>query len=264
MLDEKFLLGVKITNAKKEEILEYILQSLKNLGEKYYIITPNPEILVYANKHKGFKEILNHARLGLCDGIGVIWGGKILGINFKQRIAGTDFLESLCKKVSEKPITVGFLGAGPKIAERTAECLRLRYPKLKVSFAAQEWSISNKNSPEGFKNYDLRIKNEEKKIINHKSYIINQSIDILFVAFGFPKQEEWIARNLPHLPVRIAIGVGGAFDFISGNVPRAPVFLRKLGLEWLYRLIRQPWRIKRQLALLEFIFLVLKGKIKLI
>lgn len=92
--------------------------------------------------------------------------------------------------------------------------------------------------------------------------IINHGIDILFVAFGSPKQEIWIAENLDKLPVRVAIGVGGAFDFVSGKVKRAPVWVRKIGLEWLFRLILQPWRIKRQLRLFKFVFLVLGEKVK--
>lgn len=90
----------------------------------------------------------------------------------------------------------------------------------------------------------------------------NLAIDILFVAFGAPKQEMWISKNLNKIPVKIAIGVGGAFDYISGKTLRAPGFIRNIGLEWLFRLIAQPWRIKRQLALLEFIWLVIKEKLK--
>lgn len=91
-----------------------------------------------------------------------------------------------------------------------------------------------------------------------------EKVDILFVAFGSPKQELWIAKNLKNIPATVSIGVGGAFDFVSGKVPRSPKILRKLGLEWLFRLIIQPWRIKRQLSLITFVFLVLKEKIKTI
>jgi N-acetylglucosaminyldiphosphoundecaprenol N-acetyl-beta-D-mannosaminyltransferase len=87
------------------------------------------------------------------------------------------------------------------------------------------------------------------------------SIDILFVALGAPKQEFWINKNLDKIPVKVAIGVGGAFDYISGKTPRAPTFIRSVGLEWLFRLVVQPWRIKRQLALIEFIRLVVKEKL---
>lgn len=236
MLDKKKLLGVGITDASEEETLEYILQSLKKSTEKYYIVTPNPEFLVFANNNPTFKQILNNARLALCDGIGIFWAGKILGKNLKSRTTGVDLMERLCFRVVEKPITVGFLGGGAKIAERTAECLKQKYPNLKVVFASPEWDFGRRTT--------------------------TRSIDLLFVAFGFPKQEEWIAKNLPHLSVKIAMGVGGAFDYISGALPRSPLFLRKSGLEWLFRLIIQPWRFKRQLALLKFVYLVLKEKVQ--
>lgn len=289
-MEKNFLFGVGITNARENEILEYILKGLKNGAEKYYIVTPNPEILVYASKHNGYKDILNNARLALCDGIGLIWAGKILGKSFKKRVTGVDFLEMLCNEVSKKPITVGFLGGGPKIAERVAECLKQKYPGLKVVFAAPEWpeneavsdsylplrslsqldEFSNASVPASRLSSGLGIRPVSRGLVKTSSHgkaprgIIEikrySNIDILFVAFGFPKQEEWISKNLDKIPVKVAIGVGGAFDYLSGKVPRAPFLIRQAGFEWLYRLIRQPWRIKRQLALLEFIYLILKEK----
>jgi len=143
-------------------------------------------------------------------------------------------MEKLCEACREKPLSIGFLGGRGRVAERTAERLKMRYPWINVTFVGSEWS--------------------EKGFINKKE----RSIDILFVAYGIPKQEEWIYENLPKLPVKAAMGVGGAFDFISGAVPRALFLVRFLGLEWLFRLIVQPWRFRRQLALIEFIFLVFK------
>jgi N-acetylglucosaminyldiphosphoundecaprenol N-acetyl-beta-D-mannosaminyltransferase len=265
MLEKKFILGVGITNATKQEGLEYIIKGLEKSGKKYFIVTPNSEILVFANKAKTYKKILNNAEIALPDGVGVIIAGKIFGIKFKGRITGVELLESLCSEVSEKPITVGFLGGGERIAEKTAECLIKKHPKLKVVFAAEEWE------KEGFdfqkKNQESRIRNQESGAINKKEkihnslFMLHDSIDVLFVAFGAPKQELWISKNLDKLPVRVAIGVGGAFDYISGKIPRAPRWVQKLGFEWLFRLIIQPWRLKRQLALLEFIFLVLREKL---
>lgn len=279
MLKKIFLLGVGITNAKEDEILEYILQSLKKTAEKYYIVTPNPEILVYANKRPEFRKVLNNARLALCDGIGVFWAGKLLGKSIKQRVTGVDLLANLCKAASNQPITVGFLGGGEKIAERAAECLTKRYPGLKVGFAAPEWnfgrlshvagaareqapqrldqtrSLSESRHPSGVEKIRLSTSTFSSPASGQAPFI-----DILFVAFGFPKQEEWMAKNIGKVPVRVMLGVGGAFDYISGAVPRAPRIVRSLGLEWFYRLIRQPWRLKRQVALLEFMRLVLKEK----
>lgn len=230
--DKIFLLGVGFSDASMKEVLEFIVTGLQNQSEKYYIVTPNPELLVIASKDDNYRKVLNSAKLALPDGIGVIVAGKIMGKPLKERIHGVDLVKSLCKEVSKQPITVGFLGAGPNIAELTAECLRKNYPGLKVGLVSEEWS-------------------EELK---------NKKADILFVAFGSPKQEIWISENLERLPAKVVIGVGGAFDFISGKVRRAPLILRKIGLEWLFRLIIQPWRLKRQLRLVKFPYLVLREK----
>lgn len=235
MLPKQKIFNIGITNAIEKEILEYIVESVERGDEKYYVVTPNPEILVYGTKHKDFKTILNNARLAFADGTGVMWAGRFMGKPFKERVTGTDFMLKLCNSIFEKPITVGFLGGRGGVAEKTVECLKSKYPTLKVAFIGEKWS------QEGF-------------------ILESKFIDILFVAFGFPRQEEWMAKNLPNIPVKVAVGVGGAFDYISGKVPRAPLFIRNLGFEWLYRLICQPWRIKRQLALLEFVYLVLKEK----
>jgi len=234
--DKIFLLGVGFSNATKQEVLEFIVTGLRNHSEKYYIVTPNPELLVMASKDINYQEVLNNAKLALPDGIGVMIASRIMGKPLKERIHGVDLVKSLCKEISKQPITVGFLGAGPNIAELTAECLKRKFPGLKVGLISQEWSENLKNKP----------------------------VDILFVAFGSPKQEIWISKNLEKLPAKVVVGVGGAFDFISGKVRRAPLFIRRLGLEWLFRLIIQPWRIKRQLRLIQFVYLVLREKINVV
>jgi N-acetylglucosaminyldiphosphoundecaprenol N-acetyl-beta-D-mannosaminyltransferase len=233
-MQKKYLLGIGFTDEEESKILEFITKGLDNSTEKYYIVTPNPELLVLASKSPKYKSVLNNAQLALPDGIGVILAGILLGKPLKQRITGVDLVENLCKEIAKKPAVVGFLGAKPGIAERTADCLLKKYPDLKVSFAQAEWSDKLKS----------------------------KKIDILFVAFGSPKQELWIADNLKDLPVKVVVGVGGAFDFISGKIPRAPGLVRALGYEWLFRLIIQPWRIKRQLSLITFIRLVFTEKLK--
>jgi N-acetylglucosaminyldiphosphoundecaprenol N-acetyl-beta-D-mannosaminyltransferase len=228
-----FLLGVGFTNATEDEVLEFIVTGLGKLTEKYYIVTPNPEILVIADKDLNYKDILNGAKLALPDGIGVMMGAQLVGRPLKQRIHGVDLVENLCREVSNRPITVGFLGAGPNVAEKTMECLRKKYPGLRVGLVSSEWFPALKNN----------------------------KVDVLFVAFGSPKQEVWIADNLRILPAKVVVGVGGAFDFLSGKVVRAPRILRSSGFEWLFRLVIQPWRIKRQLSLIKFVFLILKEKL---
>ncbi len=244
------VLGVSVTSSSEENILEYIVKKIESYAEdkeKLLIVTPNPEILVYANKHKEFRDILNQAQISLPDGVGVLWAGRVLGKPFQQRITGVDFMKSLCKEVIRKPITVGFLGGRGGVAEVTSKCLQKAYPGLKVGFVGEE--------PGGISNFKFQISNAQSRRFEETI-----TCDILFVAFGFPKQEEWMAENLEKLDVKVMMGVGGAFDYISGKVPRAPKLIRAIGFEWLYRLLRQPWRWKRQLALVEFVGLVLREK----
>ncbi|MCL5432813.1 MAG: WecB/TagA/CpsF family glycosyltransferase [Patescibacteria group bacterium] len=281
MLVKNFLLGTGITNASKEQILEYLVKGLKQPSQNYYIVTPNPEILVYANKHKEFQKILNNARLALPDGIGVKWAGKLLGRKFKQKITGVDFMKNVCEKIAEKPITVGLMGGRDGVAERTAECLRKKYPGLRIGFVGEEWDTgrSSHYSDDARKAFskpnnitrslnESRLQKESNRKVGAVSTFSSSEngqstgIDILFVAYGFPKQEIWMSENIDKLPVKVMMGVGGAFDYISGKVPRAPKWVQKIGLEWFYRLIRQPWRLKRQIALLEFVYLVLKERLK--
>lgn len=262
MLRKKNILNVGITDASREEILEYIIKGLAQNGKKYFIVTPNPEILVMASKNIDYQKVLNKAEIALADGIGVMMAGQILGKPLRGRVTGVDLLESLCLRVAEKPITVGFLGGKPGVAERTAKCLSTKYPGLRIGFVSQEWSEDGFVRAKKYQVSGIRhqVGENNKNILNTKYLIHNTVIDILFVAFGAPKQELWIDKNLDKLPVKIAVGVGGSFDYISGNVKRAPLLIRLIGFEWLFRLIFQPWRIKRQLTLLEFMWLVWKEK----
>ena len=265
MLNKIFLLGVGITNASEERILEYILKRLKDKPEKtkslkkFFLTTPNPEILVYANKHPRYKKMLNYAEVSLPDGVGVFVASGLLGNKLQERIPGVDFIETLCKGCVRQPISMGFLGGRPGVAKRTAECLMKKYPWIKVRWAGTDWeneiSVSKKRHSDTENNHDTPW---VSPYISH-----DDPIDILFVAYGFPKQEEWIIEHLHELPVKSAMGVGGAFDYISGEVLRAPFMIRAIGLEWLFRLMRQPWRIKRQMALPEFVYLVIKERFKI-
>lgn len=230
------ILGVPITDASESEILEYVLDSLVKHKKKGYMVTPNPEMVVYAQSHSSFKTILEHATISLPDGVGVTIAAKLLGTPLKGRITGVDFMKNACKESVRKTATIGLLGAGPGIAEKTADCLRKMYPGIAIVFAGSELPIDHQKFP--------------------------KHIDLLFVAYGHPKQEEWISNHLAELPVTIAMGVGGAFDYLSGEVMRAPGVIRRLGLEWLFRLIRQPWRWKRQLALFTFIYLICKERMR--
>lgn len=234
------ILKIGITNASKEYILEYVFDVLKNTDKKIFIVTPNPEILVYASKEKGFAKILNSAEISLNDGVGNSLAALVLGKPLKERIAGVDFMKILCEKSNAQPITLGFLGSRGKIAEEAAERLKREFSDLQIV-------LSEAGNPDQ-KTAKSLIERIDKK----------NPIDILFVGYGFPRQEQWVYDYLQDLPVRVAMVVGGSFDIFSASLQRAPLFLRAIGLEWLWRLILEPWRWKRQLALVEFVWLVLK------
>jgi N-acetylglucosaminyldiphosphoundecaprenol N-acetyl-beta-D-mannosaminyltransferase len=235
-LVKKDILGIKLTNASLSQVSEYIVDLVKNSKQKCFVVTPNPEMIVYASTHSDAKKVLREADIAICDGIGLYGAAQFLGIHLKERITGVDLMLKLCEEASTQGLSIGLLGGRAGVADRTAECLREKQKNLNVRFTGSDWDI--------------------------KSFPKN-GVDLLFVAYGFPKQEKWISENLPILPVKMAMGVGGAFDYISGEVRRAPFFIRAIGLEWAFRLVREPWRAKRQVKLLNFIGLVIKEKLGL-
>lgn len=253
-MDEKIvILGIPFDKITHNEALKKISNWLNENGQKH-IATPNPEFLLEAQKNKHFKEILNKTHLNIPDGIGILWAATYLFKTAKnkskfwkifkglgllgalllypaickkvlaERVTGTDLMTSICQKVAQTDNKIFLLGAAPSIAEKAAQNLILRFPGLKIVGI-------HAGTP------------EETGIIEK---INNSGANILFVAFGAPKQEKWIHENLSKLPnIKIAIGVGGAFDFLANHVRRAPSFMRKLGLEWLARLIQEPSRSRR-------------------
>lgn len=250
------VLGLDLTNATTGEVLEYLVKIIQNSQKNIYVVTPNPEILLLSRKNSDLKRVINNADLALTDGMQLYRAAHFLGKHLKQRIIGTNFVEKVCEKVEDWPITVGFLGAGPGVAEKAAECLRVKFPKLKVVFVGTEWSESEVVLGQKYLISSISYlanKNEEKK---QKTVVM----DVLFVAFGAPKQELWMAEHINKIPVRVMVGVGGALDQIVSPTLRPPAWIHSLGLGWFYRLIRQPRRIFRQVKLVEFILLVIKEK----
>jgi len=228
------ILGVKIDNLAMEEALRKVEGFLKD-GQQHYIVTPNPEFLVLAQKDKKFKEILNLADLAIPDGMGLVLAARFLGQPLKQRVSGTDLMEKICQKAAQKKWPVFLLGGEEGIAEKVAENLRKKYLGSKIGTVPEIQSLQTRS--------------------------VSERQSLLFVAFGAPKQEKWINENLKKMPsVKLVMGVGGAFDFMAGQVPRAPKFLRAIGLEWFWRFICQPWRIKRIFkAVIVFPYLVIRS-----
>ncbi|MDD5342683.1 MAG: WecB/TagA/CpsF family glycosyltransferase [Patescibacteria group bacterium] len=223
------ILGVKITSLTLDQLREKLERFLSG-PEPRQIVTPNPEFCVQATHDQEFKTIINKAALAIPDGIGLKFAGWYLGTPIKRRITGVALVEELCRLAEAEGAAIFLLGGGNGVAGKTAEKLKIRYSKLKIVGAENENTIFGKK----------RSDDEIVKRLNRKKP------DILLVAFGAPKQEKWIYYNQPKFTtIKIAAGVGGAFDYLSGKVKRAPRLLRIIGLEWLVRLIRQPWRISR-------------------
>lgn len=235
MLARISILNICVSNVALDSGLEEVEKWLISGDKKYKILTPNPEILVLGQKDGEFRRILNSADLALPDGLGLIWAAKTLELSLKERVSGVDFMVKLCGICAKNGFTIGLIGGRNSVALKTSECLRKMYPSLKIVLA-EGWD------PE------LAV----EKLISWR-----EPIDVLFVAYGQGKQERWIDENLKKIPVKVAMGVGGAFDFISGRVPRSPKFMRDHGLEWLFRLLVQPWRIKRQIVGAKFFLLIL-------
>ena len=246
--DKVAILGVEFTTGSEDKILGQIRKMVDD-GRRHYIVTPNPEIVIAARKDNELKHILNGADLAIPDGVGIVWASKILcGADSKivQRVAGVDLMERICDLAAHRGWSVFFLGAGPTIARQCAQELQERYPGLLVVGAY---------SGRAERQYDAQVREKILAVAG------KTDIDFLFVAYGGGRQEKWIKRNLSKLPVKVAMGVGGSFDFISGQVQRAPLGIQKLGLEWAWRLIHQPWRWRRQLALISFILIVLRTRL---
>jgi len=235
------ILGVRVDNVTYEEALQAFEEFIHE-GSPHQVVTLNPELVVLSTRDSEFREIVNTASLVLPDGVGLLGASRMLGCPLKERVTGVDTFERFAELASRKGYRPFLLGAAPGVAEKVARTLSQRYPGFSVAGAYA-------GSPSPL---------EEDAIVE---MVRNTRPDALFVAYGSPAQEKWIARNLERLGVPVAMGVGGAFDFIAGIVPRAPRFIRKAGLEWLFRLVIQPWRWRRQLALVRFCALVLAERL---
>ena len=235
------ILGVKFDNVSTEESSRRIkdLVVKGRLGRPSYLVKPNAEIVTYAQKDNEFKAVLNSAGLATPDGIGLLLASRILGNRFKERVGGPDLMESILRLAAQNGYSVFFLGSRPHVVEKLVKVVKRSFPKVRIA---------------GFHHGYFE---KDTKVIE---LITKSKPDILFVALGFPKQETWIHENLRKIKVPLYVAEGGSFDFISGEVARAPKGLRNIGLEWLFRLIFQPSRIKRQLALPKFLWLVFTNR----
>ena len=201
-------------------------------GKKHmHVVTANSEIIYNTRRDQELRQVLQKAALVTADGIGVIWASRILGDPLPERVTGIDLMDCLLTKLSEGKRSVFLLGAKPEVIRITAAKFAEQYPDLIIR---------------GY--HDGYFKTDEPII----DLIKEAQPDVLLVCLGSPRQDFWLAEHLPNLPVGVAIGLGGCFDVVAGTVKRAPLIWQKIGMEWAYRLIQEPSRIKRMSALPKF------------
>jgi N-acetylglucosaminyldiphosphoundecaprenol N-acetyl-beta-D-mannosaminyltransferase len=241
MSDKVNILGVYVDMVNITQAADKIMEFLDSDG-LHKVYTPNSEIIMAAYKDSGFKELLNGADLLTADGIGVVYASKILKKPISERAAGYDIACEVLERIKDTEHSVYLFGGKPGVAEAAEENLKKRYPGIKVAGR-----------------HDGYFKPEDETGIVED--INNSGADLLFVCLGAPKQEQWIARNENSLNVRAAMGIGGSLDVFAGTALRAPKFFCDHGLEWFYRLMKQPSRAGRMLALPKFAATVLiKGR----
>ena len=226
------VLGVGFDNMTMEQAVAEGVRLLNTPGA-HYVVTPNPEIVEVCRTDEDAREAVNGADLVLADGIGVIYGAKMLGTPLKGRVTGIGFAQGLMARMAESGKRLFLLGAKPGVAEKAAENLRRQYPGLVIA-----------GTRDGYFQ-------EDQPVIEA---IRASGADAVFVCLGAPKQEKWMRANGEATGARLLVGLGGCLDVFSGEVRRAPEIFQKLGLEWLHRLIKNPSRIGRMMKLPLFLF----------
>lgn len=235
------ILGVNITKLDMSLAFETAKGFFEDDGF-HFIYTPNSEIVMSAYKNPEFCEVINAADMRTPDGIGLVYAAKILGTPLKERVAGFDLVMKLLEELPKLGKSVYFFGGAPGVADEAKAKLEVMFPGINVCGTANGY-------------FDAERETEIIEEINQKKP------DLLLVCLGSPKQEIWINSHKNELSCHLAMGVGGTLDVIAGKVQRAPKIFIKFGLEWLYRLIKQPTRIGRMMALPRFLFTVIGKKL---
>ncbi|MBI5122605.1 WecB/TagA/CpsF family glycosyltransferase [Candidatus Roizmanbacteria bacterium] len=241
------ILNITINPETRTSVLEKILKYIDRPTGFLHIISLNPENLVIATENESFKKVIETAQIKIIDGIGVVLAGRLLGVEVGKRVTGVRLMEELINRASDRRLRVLMIGGKENLALQLAQCYTDQFPKAKFK------------GLQGIRDIKNIKKEEETKIF---SIVAAYKPQLVFAAFGSPDQELWLVRYKKEFAGCVVMGVGGAFDYLSSSIDRAPVFIQKLGLEWLFRLLNQPWRWKRQLRLLRFIKLILQEKWK--
>lgn len=230
------ILGVRVDDVTEDEAVARCERYVRE-GRRI-VATPNPEIVMAAREDRGLRHALAQADLAIPDGGGLLLAARLWGRAFRAQVRGSDLTNRLLPLAATRGWRVFLLGGGPGVAEAAAAALKGRWPALQIvgthaglADAAHDAATRGVVAAAG-------------------------RIDLLLVAYGASRQEQWMVRNLPALDVGVALGVGGTLDFLSGRVRRAPLWTRRIGLEWLYRLAIQPWRWRRQLRAARYFPLI--------
>lgn len=226
------IFGVRVDDVTEDEA---VARCEGFIGERRrMVVTPNPEIVMATRRDRALRHALARADLAIPDGGGLLLAARLWGRPLREQVRGTDLAYRLVARAAERGDRVFLLGAGPGVAEAAAARLIARYPGLAIAgtFAGRA--------------------DEAHDAETRGAVAAAGRVDILLVAYGASKQEGWMARNLPALDVGVALGVGGVLDFMAGRVRRAPRVVRQARLEWLFRLLVQPWRWRRQLRAARF------------
>ncbi|MGG4000399.1 WecB/TagA/CpsF family glycosyltransferase [Anoxybacillus kestanbolensis] len=233
--------GIRFHCITMEETLNFIEDKANCTDGKYHIHTANVDHLVLIQKDKHFKDIINNSDLVTCDGMPIVWVSKLYKNSIPERVTGADITERILLESDIRGLRVFLLGAKPGVAARAAEKIRKRNPQAKI---VGYYSPTNEELSNELKNQEIIKK------------INNSNANVLLVAFGSPKQEKWINKYRQNLFPNVTIGVGAAFDFIAEEIKRAPKFIREMGFEWLYRLLKEPRRLWKRYILNDSKFVI--------
>lgn len=234
------VLGIRYDNVTMPEALDAARVLLQS-GTCGYVVTPNAEIAYEALHSETLRAVLNGAQLVLPDGAGVVLASKIVRTPLKQKVAGFDFAMELLSLLAELGLRLFLLGSKPGVAEQAAELLQKKHPTLCICGTADGYFAQDSDAVQAIR---------------------AARADVVYVCLGAPKQEMFMQKNLDDSGAKLMLGLGGTLDVVAGHVKRAPRWMQKLGLEWLYRLLRQPSRFGRMLRLPKYVFAALKKRWK--
>ncbi|MCX6021158.1 MAG: WecB/TagA/CpsF family glycosyltransferase [Chloroflexi bacterium] len=226
------ILGVRVDNVSRDEALA-LLDRFAASGQPHHVVTVNPEFVMQAQEHPAFRAVLEQADLALADGVGLMWAARLQRRPLRARLPGVDLLVDIAGMAERRGYRLFLLGGGPSVADTVAARLRARYPDVQIV-----GTYGGSPDPAETAGILARVRAAQPHF--------------LFVAYGSPAQDIWIAEHRAALGPVVAMGVGGSFNYLAGVARRAPAWMRRLGLEWLHRLGREPWRWRRMLRLPRF------------